>query len=605
MAEHGMGHRPGLADDMLQKLSPLLEADGIDLDSIDDPEQLTAALNRATEQYNLMLFTPLEANRTQTLGLLRRYAEAVAEGQDARAQRLLDAVEPDETPERPAASHLIGISFGLLDSWFADPTLKRSLGRVRIHHADRHVRAAATDLLALARKHRAFDSIDSLMPRYAGKVLMDAGSVAVAASVAAVAGSSESVIEVCRRLLLDDHRLNGVKDFSDERSNAGASFFQPGHQPGTSSPNASGATGISSMQQEELVVQFRHWLTDQDQIAAPSVEEEIALFRHLLGGVDEGGPDLQDPDQIIELFDALLDLEGSEDAETADVMQNVVGLLFDYVNFLRATADDPQVWNDVLEELDQATVAGLDSASLDELMSNLPEVSEQERHQALASTTPVSAVSDVLEWIGDRRRVTQTGGIRRNDIADFAALLGISAIGVAKQPPPPPFPEDLKFDTPLPDPVPLPLMSIWDSPVLSAWWGALQEVSIIEVNTSSVRPGRNASLWTSEQGPPADQADLLVAITVWGILTHDGNSGMLDFDAPVRQLACERLLASIAPNLIDQDHPAGFFGPRVLQQLVRLEKLGVLSLQKNGFPVIPAGLQQTIIVAASAAMSAG
>jgi len=65
LAKMGVVHRPGLADEMLGELAPLLSAEGIDLDNLEDTDldDLNAALARATEQRNLALFTPVGAQR--------------------------------------------------------------------------------------------------------------------------------------------------------------------------------------------------------------------------------------------------------------------------------------------------------------------------------------------------------------------------------------------------------------------------------------------------------------------------------------------------------------------------------------------------------------
>lgn len=53
--------KPGLANEMLRELAPLLAEEGIDVDNIDVPdlETLQAAMNRAVERKNLALFTPV------------------------------------------------------------------------------------------------------------------------------------------------------------------------------------------------------------------------------------------------------------------------------------------------------------------------------------------------------------------------------------------------------------------------------------------------------------------------------------------------------------------------------------------------------------------
>ena len=53
--------RPGLANETLRELAPLLAEEGIDVDNIDVPDldTLQQAMNRAVKRHNLMRFTPV------------------------------------------------------------------------------------------------------------------------------------------------------------------------------------------------------------------------------------------------------------------------------------------------------------------------------------------------------------------------------------------------------------------------------------------------------------------------------------------------------------------------------------------------------------------
>src|SRR5512142_1703266 len=98
---------PGLANEMLHELAPLLAEDGIDVDAIDVPDldTLQRALTRAVERRNRHLFSPVEAAR---------------DGDTALAGTLLDQVRP-ESPDNSVATvaSCIGIAPGLLDDWLS------------------------------------------------------------------------------------------------------------------------------------------------------------------------------------------------------------------------------------------------------------------------------------------------------------------------------------------------------------------------------------------------------------------------------------------------------------------------------------------------------
>jgi hypothetical protein len=52
--------KPGMANELLHQLAPLLAEEGIDVTNIDasDPDTLQQALNRAIERHNMAMFTP-------------------------------------------------------------------------------------------------------------------------------------------------------------------------------------------------------------------------------------------------------------------------------------------------------------------------------------------------------------------------------------------------------------------------------------------------------------------------------------------------------------------------------------------------------------------
>jgi hypothetical protein len=94
-------HRPGMADEMLRELAPLLAEEGINLDDPDgidapDMETLHAALNRAIERQNLARFTPVGPARDRAAATLRRAVAAIADGDTTGAAAALARIHgPD------------------------------------------------------------------------------------------------------------------------------------------------------------------------------------------------------------------------------------------------------------------------------------------------------------------------------------------------------------------------------------------------------------------------------------------------------------------------------------------------------------------------------
>lgn len=179
-------HKPGMADDMLRELAPLLAEEGIDLAGGDVPDMdaLQAALNRAVERRNLELFSPVGATRQIAVDTLHRVVNAVLAGDSATAGRLLEQVQP-ESPDNSVAtvSSCIGIALGLLDDKLAQtdaPTVALPAGH---WNGER----AATDILVLARKGKAFRSLDKLLVRQGGPQVLNGSALALAATIAAIA----------------------------------------------------------------------------------------------------------------------------------------------------------------------------------------------------------------------------------------------------------------------------------------------------------------------------------------------------------------------------------------------------------------------------------
>jgi hypothetical protein len=163
--------RPGLADEMLRELAPLLAEEGIDVEDLDAPglDALQAAMNRAVERLNMIRFTPVGQARDVAITTLRLVIEAIAEDNTALAAAILDQVVP-ESPDNTVATvaGCIGVALGLLDDWLtsSDSTAPSDLGQ-RVHLPAGHWvgERAATDILVLARKGRAFRSLDTLLTR--------------------------------------------------------------------------------------------------------------------------------------------------------------------------------------------------------------------------------------------------------------------------------------------------------------------------------------------------------------------------------------------------------------------------------------------------------
>jgi hypothetical protein len=200
--------KPGMADDLLHELAPLLAEEGIDVNNIDVPDldTLQQALNRAIERHNLALFRPAGQARELAAVTLRLAVEAIADGDTRLAAAVLDQAQP-ESPDGSAAtiSGCIGLALGLTDQWLSghDTSAPPGLAKLTQLPAGHWTgERAARDILPLARKGRAFASLDALITRQGGQHVLYGSALVLAAGMQAWARHTGTpVIDLARTFI--------------------------------------------------------------------------------------------------------------------------------------------------------------------------------------------------------------------------------------------------------------------------------------------------------------------------------------------------------------------------------------------------------------------
>ena len=181
--------KPGMANEMLRELAPLLAEEGIDINNVPDMETLQRAMNRAVERQNVALFTPGGQRRmgAAAAAALRLVVEAIADDDTEVASAILDQVQPQSPDDSaPEVSACIGIALGLLDDWLGghdEAAPARLADRVRLPKGHWVGERAARDILALAAKGRAFRSLGSLLTRQGGPQVLYGSALALTATV--------------------------------------------------------------------------------------------------------------------------------------------------------------------------------------------------------------------------------------------------------------------------------------------------------------------------------------------------------------------------------------------------------------------------------------
>ena len=200
--------KPGMARELLRELAPLLAEEGIDAGNIDVPDlqTLQAAMSRAVERRNMTMFTPVGHARDLAVTTLRLAAEALAGGDTTLAAAILDQAQPESPGDTaPTVAACSGVALGLLDDWLSGGGSDTPPGlpqRVRLPAGNWTGERAATDILVLARKGRAFASLSTLIARQGGKHVLYGSALTLAATIQAWAAQTDTPVSNLARTTL-------------------------------------------------------------------------------------------------------------------------------------------------------------------------------------------------------------------------------------------------------------------------------------------------------------------------------------------------------------------------------------------------------------------
>ena len=228
------------------------------------------------------------------------------------------------------------------------------------------------------------------------------------------------------------------------------------------------------------------------------------------------------------------------------------------------TPQDAQEVVDVVDETVDAPVDADDPAA---------------RYAAILETRFMAGVKEFAAWMGDGHAVTGTGLPKRADIQDVAATIGIDAEGVAKKPEEAqPADSDLDLTVPAAAQPTRFATSAQAIPELMAFWTALQATGQVELTSTKIQPGANASGFAFEDTDQLAAAEELVTTYVAQTLSLDAD---------------EEAAAQTARFLQDGASAEGVLIPRLRQ----LEAMELVELT-DGKPVIPAALRAAVLAGA-------
>ncbi|MGB3730355.1 hypothetical protein [Microbacterium sp.] len=557
MAEMGVQHQPGMAKRMLDQIAPLLAAEGIDLENMNgsDLDAVNAALARATELHNLMLFTPVGKHRSLALRVLHRFTMAIGDDDLPLAQGILGGVPIEETDTMPAISHVIGVALGLLDTRHTDPALASARQRMRVPvWPDKQAAAASRDIVPLSNKGRAFDALDRLIARYGGERIMIGAALAVAASVLAQARTERREVAELAASVFSDGEADAVAPAAP----TGAAFRRGGNRTDG----------------EALALEFQSWLGLQDDIATSDVEFEIHMFRTLLQLAHQWQLDLRDPEDVEDFIGMLCEADADAGVDgSEETLTNALETLDDYVHMRIEVDAEPLVWAGAHQVLEEQLQFGEDdsAAVLQDALSSGLEIPEDERHAALKRLPVVAGVSRLMEWLGSGRAVSATGSLRRAEIQQVAAMIGIRAVGVNRR---------MRSTGGVAQ-----VMSMGELPLLTAWWSALNIAAVTELTATRVRPGGSADAWLGET--TFEVAEFLAGLVAAEIITD----AYFDLDDDDEHEVVTDTVARVVAALGDGADAAFELSD---MRMRTLEQAGYLERDADGAWIVPDALRSTV-----------
>ncbi|GAA4106627.1 hypothetical protein FB556_2262 [Enteractinococcus coprophilus] len=586
----GSARQPDMADQVMQEIAPLLAADGIDLENLDDVEveELDAAMARAVERHNLEQITPVGDQEAVTLLTLSSIVYALDSGTAEQLQKIFASIGQEPTHMRPSIGHLTGVALETLDKWYTDPSLENILRSAKLTFGPPATRSAAEDLQVLAHKGRAVRSYGNLLANHGGLELARAGAYLIYVSIAAIAAVRQIAVNEVLPELLPGKPLS--KEHIDSIP------LRPEVE--------------QRIAQEEQYEEFQFWLSDQ--YDDEDVDEIYELFIDLVMQALEAGLDPDDPSAI---HPWLASIQFSLDYQ--NVMESMHAIS-NYVAFRVEDSDDPAPWLEVLETFE--TEVGEDP--LAEQFRQIIDAADMaplaDRAAAIRQLPIVAGLHELGQWLNTSQPVTANQVPRRTDIQRLAGMIGVQAVGAATKPElhyePTAF-EDLMASSSTAPNADLPhlpdrmktysVQSALEVPELVSWWTALEVLEIIELTASRVRQGPGATEFFRED-LAVENAELVVGLWIANVLLH--HFERTHYEVPATALVINHLTSAMsgADIPLSEPDPDVDIGVRITnvsycRSLRYLRDMGLVQI-RDGRLHVPKTLHRPVVLGLSTAV---
>lgn len=554
----GIRHYSGVATDLLDQLAPLLAAEGIDVDHLQeaDPEQLKAAMMRAVERHNLELSTPIGDQRARAVNTLRELVIAHHAEDSAQIQLLFGSIGPVPTRHRPSSGHLTGVTMEALDTIYRNEQLHPALHIVEIPRVESRTKAAAQHILGLAAKGRAFRSLDTVLIRHGGFEVSRAGVLLLTATCEAIAKHRNTAFDP----VVDE--LLPVYDEDD--------------------PSGDILPGLHATPQEYLA-DFEAWLKSQPEVADIAVKI-VTIFTGMVEDAQDMGLNPYDPADFDDWVAVVHERTDPKYLVTA------LEIIKYYLQFRLRTSIEPEQWHHAHAQITDLTLPHEGSPwDFEKIFDATQQIEWRRRYSAMLELSIVSGSRYMFQWLATPRGVTEAGAPLLDDIGLVGEMIGLNVRGV-RQP-----------DSP---PVTGHVQSTLEVPELMVWWWTLQELGIITVMGARVELGSAADDFFGSEHIPFEGVEGLVATYVKTFLIHSLEHAPLEISSVGHTIArllnaLEGLPAMQPPG--EDDFRAQLVQHRSDEYLQSLASLGLIGLHQ-GEPYVPPPLAAAIFYGLMMAM---
>ena len=551
-------HYSGAATDLLEQLSPLLAAEGLDVEHLDDadPNELKAAMIRAVERHNLELSTPVGDQRARAINTLRELTVAQQHQDATQIQALFGSIGLVPTRHRPSSGHLNGVTMETLDTIYRNETFHPALHIVEIPKVEPTTKAAAQHILGLAAKGRAFRSLDALLGRHGGFEVSRAGVHLLAATIQAIA----------------NHRTASFEQVLDELVPS-----QPTPQPPQDGPPGLHATP------QEYVTDFETWLK-----SVPEVADIATKIVEIFGSMVTDAQDVSlNPHDPVDFDDWMLLVRERTDPK---YLVTALEIIKYYLQFRLRTDIEPERWHHAHAQITDMTLPHEDPPwDFEKSLDTAQRVNVRDRYSAMLDLSIVSGTLHLSQWLANPRGVTETGAPKRADIRIVGQMIGLDLHGVARLPKPP---------------LPGYVQSALDVPELMIWWWTVAELGIINIKATTVELGLAAEDYFDDERLPLEGAEGLIATYVKIFLIHALEHAPLEISSVGhtigRLLNALQGLPPIKPPSSD-DFRAQLVHQRSDEYLKSMTTFGLVELS-HGEPHVPEPLAAAVFYGLMMAM---